>query len=70
MDKASAADTVDLGSITDLVKPKLENSLYSNPASQLNINNKIGRVKLSPCVIDWWANDSLSSKNEQFLRCL
>ena len=28
VDKASAADTVDLGSVTGLVKPKLEKSLY------------------------------------------
>ena len=31
VDKASSADTVDLGSITGLVKPKLEKSLYSHP---------------------------------------
>ena len=70
MDKASAADTVDLGLITDLVKPKLENSLYSHPASQLNINNKMGSVELSPFVVDWWASNSLFLKNEQFFGCL
>ena len=46
VNKASAFDTVDLGSITGLVIPKLEKSLYSHPASRLNISNKIGRVKL------------------------
>ena len=70
MNKASAADTVDFGSITDLVKPKLEKSLYSHPASRLDISNKMGSVKLSLSVIDRWANDSLFSKNEQFFRCL
>ena len=52
VDKASAADTMDLGSITGLVKPKLENNLYSHSASRLNINNKMGSVKLSPCVVN------------------
>ena len=70
MGKASVADTVDLGSITALVKPKLENSLYSHPASWLNIANKTGSVKLSPCVVHWWASDNLFSKNERFFRCL
>ena len=70
VDKASAADTVDLDSITGLLKPKLEKSLYSHPASRLNISNNLGSVKLSLCVVDWWANDSLFSKNEQFFRCL
>ena len=69
-DKASAADTVDLGPITGLVKPNLQNSLYSHPASRLNINNKMGSVNLSPCVVDRWASDSLFSKNEQSFRCL
>ena len=46
MDKASAADTVDLGSITGLVKPKLENNLYSHPASQLNIFTKNGQYEV------------------------
>ena len=62
MDIASAADTVDLGSITALVKPKLEKSLYLHPASRLNISNKVGSVKLSPRMVDRWANDSLSKK--------
>ena len=70
VDKASAADTVDLGSITDLVKPKLEKSLYSHPASRLGISNKMSSVKLSLCVVDRWANDSLFSKNKQFFHCL
>ena len=70
MDKASAADTVDLGSITRLVELKLEKSLYSHPAFQLDISNKMGCVKLSPCVVDRWANDRLFSKNERFFRCL
>ena len=70
VDKASAADTVDLGSITGLVKPKLEKSLYSHLASRLDISNKMGNVKLSLCVVDRWANDSLFSKNEQFFRCM
>ena len=68
--KASAADTIDLGSITGLVKPKLEKSLYLHPASLLHISNKMGSVKLSPCVVDRWANDSLFSKNERLFRCL
>ena len=59
MDKASATDTVDLGSITALVKPKLEKSLYLHPVSQLNISNKMDSVKLSPRVVDRRANDSL-----------
>ena len=66
----SVADTVDLGSITCQVKPKLENSLYSHPAYRLDISNKIGILKLSPCVVDRWANDILFSKNELFFRCL
>ena len=70
MNKASAADTVDMGSITGLVKPKVEKSLYSHPASRLGISNKMDSVKLSLCVVDRWANDSLLSKNEQFFRCL
>ena len=59
MDKASAADTVDLGSITALVKPKLDESLYLHSASRLNISNKVSSVKLSPRVVDKWAKDSL-----------
>ena len=46
MDKASAADTVDLGSITGLVKPKLENNLYSHPASRLNTFTKNGQCQV------------------------
>ena len=69
-DKASAANTVDLGSITGLVKPKLEKSLFSHPASRSNFSNKMGSVKLSLCVVDRWANNSLFSKNERFFRCL
>ena len=64
--KASAADTVDLGSITVLVKPKLEKSLHLHLASRLDISNKMDSVKLSPCVVDRSANDSLFSKNERF----
>ena len=45
MDKAFAADTVDLGSITALVKPKLEKSLYLHSASRLNISNKVGKCE-------------------------
>ena len=52
VDKASAVDTVDLDSITALVKPKLEKSLYLHPASRLNISNEMGSVKLSPRVVD------------------
>ena len=63
MDKESAADIIDLGSISGLVKPKLEKSLNSHPTSWLNISNKIGSVKLSLCVVDRWA-DSRFSKNE------
>ena len=70
VDKASAADTVDLDSITGLVKSKLENSLCSHPASRLNIYNKMGSVKFSPCEVNRWANDSLFSKNERFFCCL
>ena len=70
VNKASAADTVDLGSITGLFKRKLEKSLYSHPASRLDISNKMGSVKLRPCVIDNWPNGSLFSKNEQFFCCL
>ena len=64
MDKVSAADIVDLASITGLVQLKLEKSLYLHPAFRLNISNKMGRVKLSPRVVDKWANDSLFSKDE------
>ena len=64
--KASAADTVDLGSITVLVKPKLEKSWHLHPAFLLDISNKMGSVKLSPCVVDRSANGSLFSKNERF----
>ena len=39
--KASAADIVDLSSITSLVKSKLEKSLYLHQASRLDISNKI-----------------------------
>ena len=46
--KASAADTVDFDWITGLVKPKLEKSLYSHPASRLDISNKMDRVNFSP----------------------
>ena len=70
VNKASAADIVDLGSITGLVKPKLEKNLYSHLASLLDISNKMGSVKFSQGVVDKWANDSLFSKNEQFFRCL
>ena len=70
MDKESAADSIDLGSITGLVKPKLEKSFYLHPASQLDISNETGSEKLSSCVVDRWANDSLFSKNERFFRCL
>ena len=70
VDKASAADTVDLGSITGLVKPKLEKSLYSHPVYRLGISSKMGSVKLSLCVVDRWANDSFFSQYEQFFHCL
>ena len=70
VDKTSAADIVGLCSITGLVKPKLEKSLNSHPASRLDISNKMGSVKLSLCVVDRSANDSLFSKNERFFRCL
>ena len=70
VDKVSAANIVDLGSITGLVKLKLEKSLYSHPASRQDISNKMGSVKLLPCVVDRWANDILFSKNEQLFRCL
>ena len=66
VDKASAGDTVDLGSNTGLVKPKLEKSLYSHLASRLDISIKMGSLKLSSCMIDWWPHDSLFSKNERF----
>ena len=66
MDKAFAADTVDMGSITGLVKPKLERILHSHPGSRLDISNKMGSVKLSPTVVDTWANNNRLSKN---LRC-
>ena len=62
MDKASAADAEDIGSITGLVKPKLEKSLYLHPAFWPDISNKMGSVKLSPCVVDRWA------KRQPFLR--
>ena len=65
-DKAPATDTIDLGSITGLVKPNLEKSLYSYPASRVDISNKMGSAKLSPTVVDKWANNSFFSKNEQF----
>ena len=67
VDKAFAADTIKLGSITGLVKPKLENSLYLDLASRLNINNKMGSVKLSPCVVDRWANAAFSRKMNDLL---
>ena len=70
VDKAFSADTVNLGSITGLIKLKYENSWYLYPASRLNINNKMRSVKLSPCVVARWANDSLFSKNERFFRCV
>ena len=69
MDKASAADTANLGSIIGLVKPKLQKSLYLHPASRQDISNKIGSVKFLPSVVDRWANDRHFSKNEQFFRC-
>ena len=62
----SANDIVGLGSIKGLVKLKLEKSLYSHPASRLDISYKMGRVKLSPCVVDRWANNSLSRKMNNF----
>ena len=70
VDKSSAADTVDFGSITGLVKPKLENSLHLHSASRLDTSNKMGSVKLSPCVVDRRANDSLFSKNKRLFCCL
>ena len=70
VDKSSAANTVDLGSITGLVAPKFEKSLHFHPASRLDTSNKIGSVKLSPSGVDRWANDSLFSKNERFFCCL
>ena len=66
----SAGDIVHLGSITGLVELKLEKSLYSHPASRIDISNKMGSVKLSPRVVDRWANDSPSSKmNNVFAVC-
>ena len=70
VNKASAAVAVNLGLITGLVKPKLEKSLYSHSAYRLSINNKIGRVKLSPRVVDRWASESLFLKNERIFLCL
>ena len=70
MDKASAADTVILGSISGLIKPKLEKSLYSHPASRLDVSNKMGSVKLSLCVVDRWTTGSLFSKTKQSVCCL
>ena len=46
VDKSSAADTVDLGSINGLVKTKLEKRLHLHPASLLVISNKMGSMKL------------------------
>ena len=46
VDKASAADKEDWGSITGLLKPKLEKNLYSHPAYRLDISNKMGSAKL------------------------
>ena len=66
----SAADIVDLGWITSLFRPKLEKTLYVHSASRPDISNKMSSVKLSPCMVDRWVNDSLFSKNEQFFRCL
>ena len=62
----SAGDIVDLGSIIGQIKLKLEKSLYSHPASRIDISNKMGSVKLSPRVVDRWANDSLFSKMNNF----
>ena len=70
VDEATAADTVGLGSIIGLVKPKLQKSLNSHPASRLDISNKTDSVNLSPCVVDKWVNDSLFSKNKRFFRCV
>ena len=70
VDKASAADTLDLGSSTGLVKPKLEKILYSHPASRLDFSNQMDRVKLSLRVVNRQANGSLFSKNKQFIRYL
>ena len=70
MDQASAADAIDLGSITSLVKPKLEKSLYSQPASRPDTSIKMGSVKLSLCALDRWAKDSCFSKKEQIFRRL
>ena len=64
VDKASANDIADLGSITGLVKPKHEKSLYSHPAFRLDISNKMGNVKLTPCVVDRWTNNRLFSTNK------
>ena len=66
VDKASAADTVDFGSITGLVKPKLEKSLYSYPASRLNISNEMGSVKLSLCVVGRWRTTAFCQKMNNF----
>ena len=63
MDKASAADTIDLGSITGLVIPKLEKSLYSHPASRLDSSNEMGGVKLSPLSVDNLANKNVITLN-------
>ena len=62
----SAGDIVDLGLIIGLVKLKLEKSLYSHPASRIDITNKMGSVKLSPRVVDRWANHGLFSKMNNF----
>ena len=37
IDEASAVDTEDFGSITGLVKPKLEKSFYSHPHLRFNM---------------------------------
>ena len=66
VDKASAGNIIELSSIIGLAQPKLEKSLYSHPSSRLDISNKMNCVKLSPCLVDTWTNDSLFSKNEQF----
>ena len=61
VDRASATEAVDSGSIPGRVKPKNYKNWYSQ-LSCLTFSIKRDSVKPPPCVVDRWAGGSLTRR--------
>ena len=71
MDRASATETADLGSIPGRVKPKaLKVDIYRFTSFLLTFSIKRDSVKPPSYEVDWWAGSSLSRTPNLSLRCL